>query len=513
VTVAFLLALASAALLLAGIGDQSLRGDEGAYAAIALESELTGSGPLQRVRDELWINKPPLLFWLQRGAIRAFGPDELSVRLPSVLSGFLLLWLIWARVRAERGPLEGGLAAALLLTTPGLLDGDIAHGLRSGTTDALLMLLVAAAIFAGRDAMARRGARWFGAAASVALSAWTKGLNALLGPFVLAVWSALRPAGARVGSAGRRTLLALVATALVSFLCWLAFAALGGALDPIRRLVWEDLVGRALAASNPRHIRGAFYYPGRLLGDFGLFLLPAAWAAVALWRRDRGGAARNAEDLPRLALAWSVAPVAVLSLASAKLPWYIFPSYAGWALLCAAGTTSLYRTVRGYGRPAGAALLAVLVLAGALRTRSAWSTALSERPPNPLATLERVLDELPESGLIVAPSVRFGPHGIRGTNYFYFLRLRHRHAPSSLSGACAAVLAPAPGQRPESGGSEVRLRRIHRDDADLYVVDACSGRITRALLQAGVAENLPPTDPSLQPAIAPAVHSAQRPLG
>ena len=489
-TGALALLLAAGALLLTGLGDQSLRGDEGAYAAIALDSELTGAGALQRVRDQVWVNKPPLLFWLQRGAMRCLGPTELAVRLPSAVAGILLVWLLYARARAERGPLEAALAAGLLLTAPGLLDGDVAHGLRSGPTDALLLLLLAAAIFAGRDALRRPGTGLARAAAWVALSSWVKGLNALLAPFVLALWSAARRPERRPGSSGVRGLLWLTAAALAAFLAWLALAALGGAPDPLQRLVGEDVIGRALAAPNPRHVRGAFYYVGRLVSDFGVFLLPAAWALVELARERGGDSSRSEADLARLAAVWALAPVVLLSLASAKLPWYIFPAYAGWALLCAVGTASLYRRARALGSAAGIALLVVLALAAALRIRAAASIALEQRAPNPLATLERVLDGLPGSGLLVAPSLRFGPDGIRGTNYFYFLRLRDRHGRRSSGEGCVALLADTPGGGPRGDGPLVRLHRIHRDDADLFVADACRGRVARALLELGVAEEL-----------------------
>ncbi|WP_166263913.1 ArnT family glycosyltransferase [Marinobacter caseinilyticus] len=63
--------------------------------------------------------KPPLSFWLQAGAIKAFGLSEFSARLPSWLATLLIVGLIWRYGRAVGGA-QVGRWAALIFSTMGL---------------------------------------------------------------------------------------------------------------------------------------------------------------------------------------------------------------------------------------------------------------------------------------------------------------------------------------------------------------------------------------------------------
>lgn len=484
---ALLTMLAAIAILIPGLGMPALRGDEGAYAAIALESEHSGAAALPVVLGEPWINKPPMTIWLQRFALRALGPSEWAVRLPSALAGIALGLLLYFGVARDRGAGAGLASALLLLATPGLLENDGAHGLRSGTTDALLLLLLSAAIFAGRDAMGGVPGRLQGSALAVALATWTKSLNALHAVVVLGGWSLIRrAAGAEARGRNRRVLLALASIVALAFLLWLTAAALLSGENPIHHLVWQDLVQRATAPANPRHVQGLLFYPRLLARDFGPFLLLAAWGLARSLRAAREAEDRK-EELARLAAAWALAPLLLLSLSRAKLPWYLFPSYPGWALLAVAGGADLLKRARRRGRFAATALLLALLAAAAWRADTAWSAVSAGRPANPLATLEAELGKMPEAHLQFDPDLVFGPRGIRGTNYFYFLRLRAALADRQTGSDCTARLAPVAATGGDRSAWVVRLRRIHRSDADLFLVDRCAGRIASRLLQLDVA--------------------------
>src|SRR5690606_17305837 len=64
--------------------------------------------------------KPPLSFWAQALSMRLFGYGEFAVRLPSWLCMLLTVWILFAGVRALRGP---GLAlrSALVYSTCALV--------------------------------------------------------------------------------------------------------------------------------------------------------------------------------------------------------------------------------------------------------------------------------------------------------------------------------------------------------------------------------------------------------
>jgi len=84
-----------------------------------------------------FLEKPPLVFWLQAVSMKFFGISRFAVRLPvallSIASG-LVVYLIGTR---EYDRLSGVVAAVILFTTPMIYLNS--HGGRTGTTDVPLM--------------------------------------------------------------------------------------------------------------------------------------------------------------------------------------------------------------------------------------------------------------------------------------------------------------------------------------------------------------------------------------
>ena len=86
---AILLAV-SAALTLPNLGATSLWDvDEGVNAEAAREMRDNGTWIVPTFNYQLRTAKPVMLYWLQRGTYAAFGVDEWSARLPSVLAAWL----------------------------------------------------------------------------------------------------------------------------------------------------------------------------------------------------------------------------------------------------------------------------------------------------------------------------------------------------------------------------------------------------------------------------------------
>lgn len=124
------------------------RWDESRNAINALEMSESGN-PLVRTyngQPDHWETKPPLLIWLQVIAIKALGPTETALRLPSALAGLGLAGLIFLFLYRQTGDRLAGIFAVLVLFTSG---GYVRpHVLRSGDHDALLVLWLTAATLA-----------------------------------------------------------------------------------------------------------------------------------------------------------------------------------------------------------------------------------------------------------------------------------------------------------------------------------------------------------------------------
>ena len=112
--------------------------DEGIYAQVS--REMLQSGWLVPHWNSLvWIDKPPLTYWITALFFKLFGVSEFTARLGSALSAIALVtllhaWLLRTTSRAN-ARLTAWLSTLILLTTFGFL-----HVARVGETDSLLSL-------------------------------------------------------------------------------------------------------------------------------------------------------------------------------------------------------------------------------------------------------------------------------------------------------------------------------------------------------------------------------------
>ena len=127
-----LLAL-SAWVLLVGLGTLPIWvWDESRLANSAIEMAHSGLSlvPTYGGRPDHWSTKPPLAIWLMSMSIRAMGPSELAVRLPSALAGIattmaVVAWT-WHRLRRVAPAVA---VALVLFSGSGYVDS---HAARSG---------------------------------------------------------------------------------------------------------------------------------------------------------------------------------------------------------------------------------------------------------------------------------------------------------------------------------------------------------------------------------------------
>ncbi|MFC6823962.1 ArnT family glycosyltransferase [Halopelagius fulvigenes] len=104
-----------------------------------------------------FLHKPPLAYWLQAGAMSAFGVSPASARLPSLLAAAGTVGVAVLLAIRLRGPPAGGFTAAVLLLSPAYL---MTHGATDIGTDALLVFFGIASIYALVVAVETSAARW-----------------------------------------------------------------------------------------------------------------------------------------------------------------------------------------------------------------------------------------------------------------------------------------------------------------------------------------------------------------
>lgn len=471
---ALVLALVVVSVLSVRLSHPELHTDELLYMSRVLESMAQGTILPIQGSGALFMNKPPLAFWLMRLSFQILGPSPFAARLPSVLAAAATAMLLYAFGSARFGERAGILAALVFPLTPGLM---ALHGIRSATTDALDVLLVTAAIVALDSWRRHRRPRVLACMVLlVGVTAWVKS------PFSLAVFLAVLlvtewPAR-RVGQGTPRlaaTLALVLGVWLGFYILWLGALSLATSTRAVtnRLLVGQyadRLKGRIVAS----HVQGPGYYPTTLAQDFGpLLLLPAAAGLFAL---RRGWKSPRYEIT--LLLAWALAAPVLGTASASKRPWYAYTSYPGMALLLAVSGDRLARTVSGR-RSVQSALLAAVALAPAARIPAdlVWPEESQRR-----GLVGRLWDVASRDARIqVVPGPQFRlprQHDIRYREARLFVRFlfwessRDEPAPDS----CRAILLSSPKAIPE-GVDALQLQPGTRRDTPIYLLDDCGGKV------------------------------------
>lgn len=343
---ALLLVLAVATgLLMYGLGQTALSDrDEGEYAASVAAMRASGDYLVPTLNGRNYLEKPILTFWAMAASFKLLGPGETAARLPSALSGFLLLMalglLVW-RVSGQPG--LGALAVACLGFSPlFVLVG------RACLTDMLLSLWTTLALlcfFMATETEAPRDRGWYLAAwVALGLGFLTKGPVApavvLPTALIYVIWQR------RLGHTLKR---AQILWGLLIFLLinlpWygLIWYRLG---DEFWQAFFVSQNLRRFTEALLGHGGGLVYYlPVILLGAY-----PFAGAALpelgrSLFQNPR--AQRQSDPLARLHLFSGLALVLVFlvfSLAATKQINYLLPALPFLAILAGC---SLDRLARG----------------------------------------------------------------------------------------------------------------------------------------------------------------------
>jgi 4-amino-4-deoxy-L-arabinose transferase-like glycosyltransferase len=427
------------------LGNRSLYDpDEGRYAEIPREMLQHGDWIIPHLNGLVYLEKPPLQYWLTAMSFRWLGENDFSARLVPGIAGYLLLVVVHLLGRRLWGG-DAGLKA-VLLTGASLLFVLLAHQL---TLDMLLTFCLTAALACFLSAQSVRNLSrcrsWMlGCWAAMGFAVLTKGLIGIVVPAGSVISYAVWQKDWRVFRS-LHLLWGLPVFAVVAA-PWFVLAARANHEFLAFFFIREHFL-RFLTPIEDRSEPWWFFVPVLALG-----ILPwaplAGRALLVTWRRGVPG---GHFDPARVLWAWSVFTFVFFSLSNAKLVTYVLPVVPALALLCARPAADEPRSIRW-----GATLSIVAGLAIIVYLSGAWST-----PRSDLLAKQMLFGLSLAAGLLAASAI-----------LCLVLLLRQR-TPAALSAlcagwflACAALLL---------AGGEVQRSFSGRETAELLNSVAARG--------------------------------------
>jgi 4-amino-4-deoxy-L-arabinose transferase-like glycosyltransferase len=313
--------------------------DEPREADIAWRMSWQADKAVPLLAGEAFCEKPPLTYWLAAMPIGLLGEQAWIARLPNLLYAMITALGVGLLAARCAGRFAGVVAAASISTF--LLSYQVAIWL---ATDAPLLACVSVALLGayigfyatGRNERLRGYLLMHAALAVGFLSksavAWMVPALAIL---TLSIWER------RWRELLRWELYAglLIQAAIILPWVWLVYRGDSG-LDHLKTFFWNNLVGRFAAVDAPPDLQYASAHrnsPGKYLLELPMYLFP--WTLLVLaaarraWRQRRASPRDN--RAVRFAIAASVPPLVVLSLAATARNIYLAPALPGIALLLA----------------------------------------------------------------------------------------------------------------------------------------------------------------------------------
>jgi 4-amino-4-deoxy-L-arabinose transferase-like glycosyltransferase len=305
--------------------------NDGQYAEVAREMVESGDWVTPRLDYVVFLNKPPLLYWLIATAYSSVDVGETAARLPGALATLVTVVLLYLLGRELFDRATGALAAVLY----GALPGTLVEA-RFVRPDALLIAGVVGAVLAffvaARCEGAARRRALYALQLALAVALMAKGMVGLLLPAL--------PIAAVVLAERRWDLLRML-LAPRSWLLFLALVVPWHAAIALRHsgFAWDYIVNQHLLffldrkeprTSTPISLGG--FWIAFLLRTFPwTLLLPAAvvWSAGRL---REPGCGRSY----RVLLAWAAGVLLLFSAATSRLEHYCQPAVPAVTLLVAA---------------------------------------------------------------------------------------------------------------------------------------------------------------------------------
>ena len=337
------LALLLAALLMIWCVGMLGRGywtpDEPREADLAWRMSWQAEKAVPLLAGEAFCEKPPLTYWLAAVPIRLFGAEAWAARLPNLLYALITALGVGLLARRSTGRVAGLVAAAAISTF--LLSYQVAIWL---ATDAPLLAAVSIALlgayqgfYATNSRERLRGYLLMHAALGLGFLcksavAWMVPAMAIVG---LTVWER------RWRELLRWELYAGLILQAAMILTWIWFVYVGSdGLAHLKVFFWNNLVGRFTRIDAPNELQYATAHqntPGKYLIELPLYLAPWTLLVAAAGRRAwRQRKISFDEYRPvRFALAASLPPLLILSVAATARNIYLAPALPGAAMLLA----------------------------------------------------------------------------------------------------------------------------------------------------------------------------------
>ncbi len=313
--------------------------DEPREADIAWRMSWQGQKAVPLLAGEAFCEKPPLTYWLAAVPIRLFGAEAWSARLPNLLYALIAALGVGALARRSAGRVAGLAGVAAMGTF--LLSYQVAIWL---ATDAPLLAAVSIALlgayrgFYANDTRERlRGYLLMHAALGVGFLcksavAWMVPAMAIL---TLTVWEK------RWRELLRWELYVglILQAAMIGTWVWFVYVGSDGP-EHLKVFFWNNLAGRFVRIDAPSELQYAAAHrntPGKYLLELPLYLAPWTLLVIAAARRAWRGRKTSFDDYRavRFAIAASVPPLILLSLAATARNVYFAPLLPGAALLLA----------------------------------------------------------------------------------------------------------------------------------------------------------------------------------
>ncbi|MCE5314316.1 MAG: glycosyltransferase family 39 protein [Armatimonadota bacterium] len=324
-----LLSLLCGVLFVWRLGSVPLIGlDEGLYAECSREMLVSGDYVVPTCNGKLFLDKPPLGYWLQAASMRVFGANSFAARLPSAIASVVLIGFtvfLGHKLYSRRAGLMAGYMLATAILTAWLA--------RLALLDHLFSLAIAvslgAFLLSYLGFWTRRGYVLFWAAMGV--SVLVKGpagmvlICAIVGAFLLlscrkhSFWCEILRV---VPIAGVLVFLAIV-------LPWYVIVQVRTGGSFAGEFFVHQNLKRAMGSDFAHNQPFWFYLPVFLAGFFPWSVFVPSGLATQLKQ-----ASRDASAMASLfAVIWMVAIIGLFSLSRSKLVHYIFPMYPAAALL------------------------------------------------------------------------------------------------------------------------------------------------------------------------------------
>jgi 4-amino-4-deoxy-L-arabinose transferase-like glycosyltransferase len=288
---------------------------------------------------EAFCEKPPLTYWLAAASIRLFGTEAWAARLPNLLYAVITALGVGLLARRAAGPVAGLVGAAAMSTF--LLSYQVAIWL---ATDAPLLATVSIALlgaylgfYATQTRERLRGYLLMHAA--LGLGFLCKSAVVWMVPALAIVTLAVWEKRWRELFRWELYLGLLLQAAMIFTWIWFVYVGPDGPAH-LKVFFWNNLLGRFTRLDAPGELQYAAAHrntPGKYLIELPLYLTPWTLLVIAALRRAWRQRKTAFDDYRpvRFALAASLPPLAILSIAATARNIYFAPALPGVALLLA----------------------------------------------------------------------------------------------------------------------------------------------------------------------------------